>query len=268
MSQLIRSFFRRPLDDVMPAMEHLMTRGNPAKVMLPMLGLMLGCWFVYVPIHELLHCYGCIWTGGTVTELELQAHYGGNWLKPYFPFIVTGSAYAGRLSGFDTKGNDWIYLATDFGPFALSVLFGVSLLRLCARKRRPWLTAPAFVVGLAPFYNIQGDYYEMGSTIVTRVLTLATGGGNPPRFEGLRSDDIFTLVPDILLNPAKLGLDPRFSTTLFALLVFLLGMTLSVLLAFATYQLGDLVARLTIGSATPFTLPKPRKRRRKRKPAL
>jgi len=244
-----------------------MTRGNPARVMIPLLGLMIAAWFVYVPIHELLHCYGCIWTGGTVTELELQAHYGGNLLKPYFPFIVTGSDYAGRLSGFDTAGNDWIYLATVFGPFALSVLFGVSLLRLCARKRRPWLTAPAFVVGLAPFYNIQGDYYEMGSTIVTRILTLATGGGNPPRFEGLRSDDIFTLFPNILLDPQTLGLDPSFTTMLFALGIFTISMTLSVLLAFVTYQAGDLVARLCVGPATPFTPPKSRKRRRKRKVA-
>src|SRR4051812_23337575 len=26
-------------------------------------------WFLYVPTHELLHAFGCLWTGGTVTRL-------------------------------------------------------------------------------------------------------------------------------------------------------------------------------------------------------
>ena len=53
------------------------------------------------------------------------------------------------------------------------------------------------------------------------------------RFEGLRSDDIFTLFPDIVMQPQKLGLDPGFATILFALLVALIGVALSILLAFA-----------------------------------
>ena len=34
-------------------------------------------WYVYVPIHELLHALGCAATGGTVTTLEVQTQYGG-----------------------------------------------------------------------------------------------------------------------------------------------------------------------------------------------
>ena len=35
------------------------------------------CWFIYTPIHEMLHVLACWATGGTVRELELQTIYGG-----------------------------------------------------------------------------------------------------------------------------------------------------------------------------------------------
>jgi hypothetical protein len=96
-------------------------------------------------------------------------------LAKVFPWVVTESKYAGRLSGFDTKGSDLIYLATDFGPFALTVLLGVPLMKLCTRRGRPVLLPIAIVLGLAPFYNLTGDYYEMGSIITTRLATVAFG---------------------------------------------------------------------------------------------
>lgn len=234
-----------------------MTGKRSVRTLVIMLVAVVVTWFVYVPIHELLHAYGCIVTGGTVTELQIKAHYGGAFLARWFPFVVSGSDYAGQLTGFDTMGNDWIYLATDFGPFVLTVLIGVPLLRLCTKRRRVVVFAVAFVVALAPFYNIPGDYYEMGSTITTRGLTLLEGGGNPPRWESLRSDDVFTLLSDIFVKPAELGLG-GVGTIIFALLVVLLSLIVAILLAFVTYALGDLVARPLAGPAPVFHMPQSR----------
>lgn len=255
----VKRFFLRPLDDLLTGLGHIMTGDRPVRALVVMLIAVVVTWFVYVPIHELLHAYGCMVTGGTVTELQIKAYYGGALLCRWFPFVVSGSDYAGQLTGFDTKGNDWIYLATDFGPFILTVLIGVPLVRLCTKRRRTVLFGSAFVVALAPFYNVPGDYYEMGSTISTRALTLLHGGGthpvgwcSPPRFEGLRSDDIFKLIPDILLEPAALGLGGGVGTILFALLLVFLSLIIAILLAFATYALGDLVARPFAGPAPVF----------------
>jgi hypothetical protein len=248
----LKRFFRRPLDDLLTGLGHVMTARHAGRGLLVMTLAVIVTWFIYVPIHELLHAYGCLVTGGEVTELQIKSYYGGAYLAKWFPFVVSGSDYAGQLTGFDTKGNDWIYLATDFGPFVLTVLIGVPLLRWCTKRRRPVLFGASFVVALAPFYNIPGDYYEMGSTIITRALTLITGGGNPPRWEHLRSDDIFTLVPDIFIKPTELGLEGGVSTIIFALLVFLVSLMLGVLLAFVTYALGDLVARPFAGRAPLF----------------
>ena len=107
---------------------------------------LIGAWFVYVPIHELLHVGGCLATGGSVTELQLQAHYGGTLLAKWFPFVTTGGEYAGRLSGFDYRRSDWIYLATVFSPYVLSCVVGVPLIRLCCARCRPILFGVGIVV--------------------------------------------------------------------------------------------------------------------------
>jgi hypothetical protein len=80
-----------------------------------------AAWWIYVPVHELLHALGCVMTGGSVGELQIAPRYGGTLLARVFPFVVGHSDYAGRLSGFDTKGSDWIYLATDVMPYVLTV---------------------------------------------------------------------------------------------------------------------------------------------------
>jgi hypothetical protein len=250
--EFMRTFFRRPIDDVLASLEHLVTARNPLTSLVPALIAMLVTWFVYVGVHELLHVAGCVATGGSVTTLEISPRYGGALYAQVFPFVVTGGEYAGRLSGFDTKGSDWIYLATDFGPFMLTVLFGVTLVKFCARRRRPLLFGVAIVVGLAPFYNMQGDYFEMGSTIVTRLLTLvAYGGGNPPMFEKLRSDDIFKLFETLFTKPAELGLASAGQVAA-AVPIILVSLVVDVLLAFATYWMGHQVSRL-------FVSPRPAK---------
>ena len=68
------------------------------------LGLFAG-WWLYVPLHELLHAAACRLAGGGVSRLEIEALYGGALLARVFPFVVPASVYAGRLSVLDTRGS-------------------------------------------------------------------------------------------------------------------------------------------------------------------
>jgi hypothetical protein len=241
----VRRFFRQPIDDVLAALEHLVTVRNPLTTMVPALVTMLVTWFLYVGVHELLHAAGCEVAGGDVTKLEISSRYGGTIYARYFDFVVTNSEYAGRLSGF-TREPDYIYLSTVFGPFVLTVLFGVTLVKLCARRRRPILFGVAIVVGLAPFYNLQGDYFEMGSILVTRAITMLFGGGSyPPMFVDLRSDDVFKLLDTFARSPGDLGLTNA-GLIAAGVGVILLSFIVDVLLAFGTYWLGHWVSRLFI----------------------
>ena len=241
----MKPFFRQPIDDVVACLEPIVTIKNPARALIPLFLSLVVSWVVYVPIHELLHALDCVVTGGDVTRLEISPRYGGTLLAEsgWFPFVVPGGEYAGRLSGFDTKGSDFCYLMTDFAPFVLTVLFGVTLLKLAGRKRRPILFGTAIVVGLAPFYNIPGDYFEMGSITTTRLLTFLRGGGNPPIFEKLRSDDIFKLIGQLCSEPAELGLQGGGDIAV-AVPIILVSLAFALLFAFATYWLGHYVSRV------------------------
>lgn len=230
---------------------------SPVKAIAPMLIAMVITWFIYVPIHEMLHVAGCVGTGGSVDQLEIAPRYGGTILAEHIPFVVSGGDYAGRLSGFDTKGSDLCYLATDFGPFLLTVLFGVALVKMCMKKRRPILFGIAMVVGLAPFYNMPGDYFEMGSIITTRVVTVLTGGGPDIAFVGIRSDDVFTLIQNIFTKPVDLGL-ASWGSVVIALLLVGVSLVVDVFLAFATYAVGGAVAGLAVKPAVLADAPQPR----------
>ncbi len=242
---MVRTFFRQPFDDVIGSLEHIMTVGSPPKLLAPMLISMIITWFIYVPIHELLHVAGVVAPGGAVSVLEVAPRYGGTILAEHIPWVVSGGVYAGRLSGFDTRGSDLIYLSCVFMPFMLSVLIGVPLVKICMKRRRPFLFGVAMVLGLAPFYNMPGDYFEMGSIITTRALTLFVGGGNPPVFVGIRSDDVFTLIANIFSQTGATGLAGVGAT---AVLLIIVGVSLvvDVLLAFTTYALGCGVARVLV----------------------
>ncbi len=249
----MRAFFRRPFDDTIGCLEHIMVVGHPFKVLAPMMIAMVATWFVYVPIHEMLHVLGVVAPGGDVSVLEVSPRYGGTILARHIPWVMSGGKYAGRLSGFDTKGSDLIYLSCVFMPFVLSVLIGVPLIKLCMKRRRPILFGMAIVLGLAPFYNMPGDYFEMGSIITTRGLTLFQGGGNPPVFQGIRSDDIFTLIGNIFTQTGASGLGGA-GAVVILLLIVAASLIVDVLLAFATYALGCGVARLIIApAARPMT---------------
>jgi hypothetical protein len=250
-------FFRQPIDDVLACLEPIVTVKNPVKVLVPLFVSLVVSWVVYVPIHELLHAFGCWVTGGTVTRLEISRTYGGGFLAGLFPWVVSGSEYAGRLSGFQTYGSDLIYLATDFAPFVLTVFLGVPLLKLCKRRRRPILFPVAVVVGLAPFYNLPGDYFEMGSILTTRAATPVARAMNPssnetlcPEIQGsptagfrcLRSDDVFKLMGTYFTKPAELHLH-SVAEMVTAAVIILVSLAVAVLLAFATYAVGSAACR-------------------------
>ena len=238
----MRRFFLQPVYDLAAVLERLFAEGpHPARTIAVVIVAIAVTWFVYVPIHELLHVGACLATGGSVTELQVAPHYGGALLSRVFPFVTSGGDYAGRLSGFDTHGSDLVYLATDFGPFVISVFPGVWLLKLCARRRRAVLCGPAFVLGLAPLYNLIGDYYEMGSILTTRLAVLFTGPANRSSFESLRSDDVFKLVGQIWTHAEPIHQQWSGSTAA-ALSLVAVSFFVGVLLALATYNLGAAIA--------------------------
>ena len=234
---MMRKLFVQPLSDLAACLNQLAQAQHPFRSLGLVLVVLVVTWFVYVPIHELLHAAGCLVTGGSVSRLEIAPHYGGALLARWVPFVVSGGEYAGRLSGFDTGGSDWVYLATDFAPFVLSVVFGVPFLKASAARRRPILFGIGIVVGLAPFTNLIGDYYEMGSIITTRVLTLIQGGGETAAFVGIRSDDIFKLVGALITNPGGLGFRSPGALTAAALLT-LTSLLVGLVLSLITYALG------------------------------
>ncbi len=175
------------------AMESILL--SPQRGVLSLLLLTAGTvvsWFLYVPVHELLHALGCFATGGSVSELNIQARYGGVLLEKIFPFVVAGGSYAGQLTGFDTGGSDLVYLATVAAPYLLTLLGGFWLLTLATTHRSALLFGPAVVLLMAPLLSLAGDYYEMGSIVVSGILGLL--GGPPESLKLLRHDDLFALL--------------------------------------------------------------------------
>jgi len=156
-----------PLTDAWRGLERCLERGALA-VAWAGAGLLAG-WWVYVPAHELLHAAACQATGGEVRRLEIAPLYGGAVLARLLPFVAAGGEYAGRLSGFDTRGSDLVYLATDLGPYLLTLAPGVWWLRRAARARRAFAFGASLPVALAPFLSLTGDAYEIGSILVTRL---------------------------------------------------------------------------------------------------
>ncbi len=177
------------LQDFMARLDH------PARLIWMMLGLVLG-WWLYVPIHELLHVAGCVWAGGEVSRLELSPIYGAALLAEIFPFVVTGSDYAGQLTGFDTGGSDWVYQSCVLMPYVLTVFPGFWLWQTTlARPGVPSIgrlmaAGALFVLVAAPLISLTGDYYESGSIIASQLLAEPTGRA----LQDWRSDDLFRLI--------------------------------------------------------------------------
>jgi len=194
-------------------------------------------WWSYVPLHELFHAFGCIIGGGQVSRLEIARIYGADFLKGFFPFVQSGSAYAGRLSGFDTHGSDFIYLLTDFFPYILTIFIGIPLLKsVSPRNASPLINSIIFGISMpfayAPFISITGDFYEIGSILVSRLVALLVPSVDPERW---RSDDILKLIEQLFFSGGVRGLD---------IFVVVASFLLGVILIFATYWAGTVWAEL------------------------
>jgi hypothetical protein len=224
----MRRFFLSPLDDFARAVQRAIPT-PPWPGAIAALLAAVATWWIYVPIHELLHAFGCLAAGGTVERLEIRPEYGAALLARWFSFVTVGSDYAGRLSGFDTGGSDLTYLVAVWAPYALSVVAGVPLLRAVGRRARAGpsgsaLLGAAVVLAFAPFANLTGDFYELGSIPISRVAA-SLAGGDPQRW---RSDDLPLLVGQL----AERGITAGDVAVLAA------GLALGTLAAFASHALG------------------------------
>lgn len=217
------SLFTAPASDLLGGLDRCLVRGVRGLLWVA-IGLVLG-WWVYVPVHELLHAAGCLAAGGAVTRLEIDALYGAELLARIIPFVHVGSEYAGRLSGFDTRGSDWIYLATDLAPFLLTLLPGVWWLRRAGRRGRPLLFGAALPWGLAPFLSLTGDGFEIG-TLAAVHLPPASGQ------RLLIGDDLFRKAGELDFSVPGLALG------------FAIAVAVGLVWAFAWYRLGGGVAAL------------------------
>ena len=225
----------QPLDDAADAIDGARRHRHGARSALLVLVSAIACWFVYVPVHELLHALGCIAMGGTVTRLEIAPEYGGALLARFIPFVAAGSAYAGQLTGFDTFGSDAVYLVTVLAPYSLTIAIGVPLLLHSARTMQRPVAGPlrfgaALPIAYAPFVSLIGDYYEAGSIIASRAAH-ATDAALP--LARWRSDDVFKLIATLHGDRAT-GLDWTIVAG---------GVFIGTMLAFVTYHLGRLCAR-------------------------
>ena len=227
--------------DTMAFLEFLQERAARSRATIPLFFLsVIITWFVYVPIHELMHVAGCIATGGTVSELVMGREYGADFLQHIFPFIVPQTTqYAGRLTGFSPSA-DFGYFVTDIAPFLLTIFPGVILYIHAVRQKKLWLTGPGLVIGLAPFINLTGDYFEMGTIISTRVINILTRGASETAIEGfwaMRSDDIFRLLGEIAEDTGRYGFNSA-SGSVMSLAVIIVGLILAIWLCGVTYGLG------------------------------
>ena len=222
----VQGFFVTPAADFWRGYVRCLERGVRGLVLV-FAGLVAG-WWIYVPIHELLHAAGCVAAGGSVSRLEIDGLYGGALLARIFPFVTAGSDYAGRLSGFDTGGSDLVYLATDLAPFLLTVFPGVWALRRAGAAGAATGFGFSLPFALAPFLSLTGDAYEIGSIVVTRL---------PPWSESglLRGDDAVQLAGRL----AETAGAPWGG--------FVLALAVGVLWAFATYALGVAAAVFLAG---------------------
>lgn len=245
----VAALLRLPVDDYLAALEVLL-RGRSWATGLAALAAALAAWWIYLPAHELLHALGCVAGGGSVDRLEIDAIYGAAWLQRIFPFVAVGSQYAGQLTGFDTRGSDLTFLLTDALPYVLTIGIGVPALRAAGRRPAGWgqalLFGAALPVAFAPFISLVGDYYEMGSIIVSRLVAVAQPGFDVARWRG---DDLLLLV-DRLNDPGVVDLAGVAASTI-----------LGTALAFLTYAAGCLVdagaRRLSAASGASMDHPRP-----------
>ena len=217
---------RQPFRDLMAGLEAMLAQGGGGALARVFAGLTVG-WWLYVPVHELLHAAGCWLGGGSVERLEISPLYGGAVLARWLAFVEPGGAYAGRLAGFDDGGSDAVYALTVFAPYVLTLFPGVWLLLRAGQRRRAWLWGLALPMALAPLLSVLGDAYELGSIVITQVPPWSA----PEIAAALRGDDLLLKLGSWAGGGPKLWLG--------GLLAALVGAAW----AFATYGLGRALAR-------------------------
>ncbi len=195
------------------------------------LAAMLASWWVYVPLHELFHAWGCLLAGGSVSKLEIDSKYGAAWIAHLVPYVVAASDYAGRLSGFDTHGSDLVYLATDFSPYLLTLAVGVPALHLATRLANPFVVGAALPWACAPIMALTGDFYEMGSIVVSRLAQPWW----PSAPASWRSDDLPQLLSSVFKQSGS-----GIPTDVMGLAA---GFLLGTLGAFMTYSVGAWISQ-------------------------
>lgn len=230
----MKTFFWAPLDDYFAAVQTFRGNGKAPAIFIILLGFCIS-WWIYVPAHELLHAAGCIMGGGQVMRLDIKPLYGAGLLSTIFPFVHPGSEYAGRLSGFVTNDSDLTYLLTVFMPYLLTILIGVPLLRSIPRSRknvpkRSAMFGLSLPVAYAPFISVTGDYYEAGSIIVSRAVSLFSASGRSMQW---RSDDIFRL-----LGSLDSGISDYAG--------IFCSLATGIVLVFATYRIGHFWAGIVL----------------------
>jgi hypothetical protein len=211
--------------DLRGGLERCLEPGARALVWI-FLGLAVG-WWLTVPLHELSHVGACWAAGGRVTRLEIDPLYGGALLARWLPFVAPASAYAGRLSGFDTGGRDLVYLATDLGPYLWTLFPGVWAWRRAGRRGRGFAFGLWMPLALATFLSATGDAYEIGSLAVTRLPAWSDVANRAL----LRGDDLLLRAHEIGAHGAAAPWAG-----------FVLAAALGVAWAFAWYALASAIA--------------------------
>jgi hypothetical protein len=227
----MRLLFVTPFTDLYAGVRRAI--GSLGARALPLL--LVACvagWWLYVPVHELMHAWGAQLGGATVTRLDIDPLYGARLLQRLFPYVQVGSAYAGQLTGFDTHGNDLAYALAVFFPFVLSVAVGIPVLVRVARATPPGV-ASTLLMGLvlplawAPMLAIGGDFYELAAIAVSRAArTFGVDG------QGWRGDDVIAVIGRTFDGKIR-GSD---------VLGVAASLTLGTVLAFATHAAGRALA--------------------------
>lgn len=212
--------------------------GSPALHLLSIFAGLLVSWWLYVPFHELLHALGCWLGGGSIQSLEIDPLYGGRLLSNWLPFVVARSEYAGRLSGFDTGGSDWVYGLTIALPFVL-VIPGWFLLQRSVLRGSRVLFGVSLPLALSPLLSLTGDFFEMSSLLLFQVWP---GPDNDHR--ALISDDVLRLLGQ---EAAAGGMVKTGAAFFFVALSLLGSVTLALLFVITGHRIVNLASEWSSG---------------------
>ncbi len=233
--------FATPFIDLFAGMQRATARIG-ARALPLLLAACVAGWWLYVPLHELMHAWGAQLSGATVTRLDIDAIYSARLLQRLLPYVHVGSAYAGQLVGFDTHGSDLAYALTVFFPFVLSIALGIPVLVCASQTAVPGVVSTllfglALPMAWAPLLSVGGDFYELGAIATSRTAALLGVDGR-----GWRGDDVIAVFGRSFGGAA-------FSWTDLAGVA--ISLLLGIVLAFATYAAGRGVAKAITRAARP-----------------